>query len=87
MIKTIFGKRLHEIRTRKGIKLGELARRTGLSQQSLRRYEAGRSLPRANTVFKLADALETSVPNLMGLNQLIEWIDQETRDFAVNDSR
>ncbi len=79
MVKKIFGKRLHAMRILKGIDLSELALRAGLSQQSLRRYESGKSLPRGDTVFKLACALDTSVSNLMDINLVLKWLDRETR--------
>ncbi|MHC1727488.1 MAG: helix-turn-helix domain-containing protein [Syntrophobacteraceae bacterium] len=79
MVKKIFGKRLQAIRILKGLDLSELAHRAGLSQQTLRRYEGGKSLPRGDTVFKLACALDTSVSNLMDINLMIKWLDRETR--------
>lgn len=53
-----FARRLQELRTQRGLTLGELARRSGVSLPSLRRLEAGGyAPPRLETLHRLAEAL------------------------------
>jgi len=62
-----FARRLQELRTRRGLSLQGLARRSGVSLPSLRRLEAGGyAPPRLETVRRLAQALGVSEAELVG---------------------
>lgn len=52
-----FGERLRELREAAGLSQAELARRTGIAQQSIAVWEAGKSDPGWSKVMKLAEAL------------------------------
>lgn len=52
-----FGKRLVELRKRKGWTQSELARNAAKSRQSIERIEKGRVNPSAYYIFELAEAL------------------------------
>lgn len=62
-----FARRLQELRTQRGLTLGELARRSGVSLPSLRRLEAGGyAPPRLETLHRLAQALGVMEADLVG---------------------
>ena len=50
--------RLEQRRVLAGLSRSELARRTGTTRESIRRYETGASTPRPSTAMALAAALE-----------------------------
>ena len=54
------------LRTEKGLSQAELARRAGVTERSIQRYEAGASYPQMSAIEKLATALGTSVDDLLG---------------------
>ena len=61
---TPFGRELKRLRRERGLKLGELATRSGLSAGSLSGYEHGRNRPRAASLAALARALGVSEQRL-----------------------
>ncbi len=69
-----FKEKLKVLRTRVGLTQPELAKKAGITVRTLQRYESGVSYPKMDTVQKLADALETSVENLL---------DREDRDIIA----
>ena len=69
-----FKEKLKTLRTRVGLTQPELAEKAGITVRTLQRYESGVSYPKMDTVQKLADALETSVENLL---------DREDRDIIA----
>ena len=69
-----FKEKLKTLRTRVGLTQPELAKKAGITVRTLQRYESGVSYPKMDTVQKLADALETSVENLL---------DREDRDIIA----
>lgn len=66
-----FGKALAAIRTYRGMTQDELAQRCGISENAIARYESDRNKPRAESIVKLADALDCSVDVLLGRVPLI----------------
>lgn len=62
-----FARRLQELRAQRGLSLGDLARRSGVSLPSLRRLEAGGyAPPRLETLHRLAHALGVMEAYLVG---------------------
>ena len=59
-----FGKRLSSLRDKMGLSQIELAKRTGISRQSIHNYESGSVIPRASIMIKLATVLKVSVDYL-----------------------
>jgi transcriptional regulator with XRE-family HTH domain len=77
----ILGERLHTLRRRKGWTLRELERQSRVSYVSISKVESGNS-PQvsAETVARLADALEVSVDYLLGRTETLQA--QGERDQA-----
>ncbi len=53
-----FGQRLHQLRAEHGVSKDELARRTGLHNTAIRRYERGAREPRLSAIERLARGLD-----------------------------
>ena len=66
-----FARRLKALREERGIDQEQLANATGISKAAIARYETGRSLPRIDTAFMLAEALRCSIDVLTGHVPLI----------------
>lgn len=62
----VFANRLIQLRKAKGITQTELARSSGVSQRVVAMYETTIKNPTADTVLRLARALDLSVDQLMG---------------------
>jgi transcriptional regulator with XRE-family HTH domain len=63
------GEKIREYRRRKDFTQAELAEQVGINKQNISRYESGKSEPRKSTLQKLADALEVSTDELLGLRE------------------
>ena len=61
-----FGKRLRQIRKRRGLTQEEFAHVLGTCKQALSRYELEQASPRVNQVLKYAEKLHVSVDYLLG---------------------
>lgn len=61
-----FSKRLKALREEKGMDQTALAEVSGVSLNSIARYETGRNIPRADVLVSLANSLECSVDVLLG---------------------
>lgn len=60
------GALIRERRVARGLSQLELAGRLGVKQQSVSRWEAGESLPRAQTFVRLAEVLGVPLDDLLG---------------------
>ena len=76
---TTMGQRIRT--ARKSIKMSqqELADKVGISFGSIRRYESGERVPRADALYNIANVLETSISYLAG------YIDDPRRRSFVED--
>lgn len=63
-----FGERIVEIRKEKGISQKELAKRLSVSPVMVAHWEKGRRKPKADTLKKIADALEVPLSRLYALD-------------------
>lgn len=61
---TAFGKRLTELRIKRGLSQEALADKSGLHAVAITYIETGKRLPKLNTVYKLAGGLEVKVEEL-----------------------
>lgn len=61
------GERIRLLRKRDGLTQEKLAKRVNCSQNSIAKYETGRSEPPADTLRQLAMALDTTVDYLVGM--------------------
>lgn len=68
MMKARVSNRLAETRTRRGVSAADLARRVGVSRQTIYAIEAGDYLPNTAVALRLASALETRVEDLFQLD-------------------
>ena len=62
----MFGDNLKTIRKAKGYTQEELAIKLNVVRQTVSKWEKGLSVPDADTLCKIADALETSISELLG---------------------
>lgn len=63
----LLSKRLKQVRTALGLTQEELAQRLGTNVTQVIRWERGRTLPSAETLFQIAQELEISLDWLLGL--------------------
>ena len=94
---TIIGENIKKLREEKQISQKELAEIIGVTPAAVCVYESGKKEPRANTLRKLARALETDVATLMGektvlceqgelcrmINILLERINEPEKQIVV----
>lgn len=66
MAKTDFGKRLRQIRKERGVSQANLAKETGILQQSVSYYELGVNEPVLSSLIRLADYFDISLDELAG---------------------
>ena len=65
-MKTLLGCQIRDIRKSHALTQEELAKRSGISVMSLRRYEANDRTPGVDALERIAAALEVTVPFLIG---------------------
>lgn len=65
VLRKAFGARVKEMRKHRHWTQKELANRIGIRFQLLNKYEGGQHIPPAETLIKLADALDTTVDYLL----------------------
>ena len=63
---SIFNKRLKELRLKKNLSQGELAKRSGLTQTSINHWENGKCLPNATAIVTLARFFGVTTDYLLG---------------------
>jgi transcriptional regulator with XRE-family HTH domain len=61
----VLGRRLHEIRLRRGLKLTELGEATGLSHSFLSQVENSLTYPSVSTLWEIAEALDSTPAELL----------------------
>ena len=61
-------KNIERLRTQRKMTQEELAKRVGVSQPAIAQYEAGTAVPKLYVTIKLADALNTTIDDLVGKN-------------------
>lgn len=61
--------RIEEVRRSRGWSQAELARRSGLTQQAIQRYESGEREPKVSAVVSMAAALGVTISYLLGLDR------------------
>ena len=64
-----FGKRLAKIRKAKGLTQAELGARIGATQRAMHHYENKAEYPPAQKIIELAQALDMSVDELLGISE------------------
>ena len=66
-----FSRRLKSLREERGMDQRQLAEASGVSLDSVKRYETGRNIPRADALMSMAQALDCSVDILLGAVPLV----------------
>lgn len=66
-IRLIFGLKVRELRSRKGLSFQELSKKTGLSVSYLNEIEKGKKYPKGDKIMALSAALDVSYDNLVSL--------------------
>ncbi len=66
-VRLIFGLKLRQLRTERGLSTYDLAGRTGLSPSYLNEIEKGKKYPKTEKVFAIAKALDTDYDTLISL--------------------
>lgn len=64
-VSTSVGRKIKEIRKSNGISGNDLAKKLGLTQQQISRYESGQSVMSIDTVVMIAHVLHVSVNELL----------------------
>lgn len=62
------GYKIKQARNARGWSQGELARRSGTTQQAIQRYESGKREPKVSAVVSMAAALGVTISYLLGLD-------------------
>lgn len=78
--------RLSSIRRARGVAAADLARRVGVSRQTIHAIEAGSFVPNTSVALKLARELDVSVEDLFSLNQPDHAPPQEIRAAVLSPS-
>lgn len=84
------GKRIKEERKKRNINQKNLARKIGIQNSTLSQYENGKSEPNQEMLFKIAQALDVNVSDLIPSDYRIEDNDLEkalklAKDFDLED--
>ena len=91
----MFGDNLKTIRKAKGYTQEELAIKLNVVRQTVSKWEKGLSVPDADTLCKIADALETSISELLGSeinteinrNEVAEQLAKISEQLAIKNRR
>lgn len=67
MTKNILGERISDLLQKHGLSQRELAEKVGVTEVSMSRYISGDRVPKGLIVVNIANALHTTVEDLMGL--------------------
>ena len=77
-VSTSVGRKIKEIRKSNGISGNDLAKKLGLTQQQISRYESGQSVMSIDTVVMIAHVLHVSVNELLS-----DYLASEYRDIML----
>lgn len=86
-VKTLFGKRVKEVRNKYGITQEELAEKIGIGERNLSKIECGNNFVTAETLSKLLSALNIDASELFNFrhNQDKEILKEELINAIKND--
>lgn len=75
------GERIKELRIKKGLTQKQLANQTGLSEISIRKYEANERRPKIETIRKISTVLDSYIGYFLS-GYYSEYIDEIAEDFS-----
>lgn len=73
------GKRIKEYRKSKGWTQKKLAKESGLAEITIRQYENESRTPQTTKLKQIADALEVTITDLMGVSNYLDEVENEMR--------
>lgn len=77
----MFGERVRLERKNKGLSQLELANYFGVSQQTVNKWENGKSTPELKVIKNLAQFFDVSIDYLVGMTDVRNHMDLQTRDL------
>lgn len=77
-----FSENLKKIRTKMKMSQSDLAKKVGVSERMIQKYEAGVAVPRITVADKIAKALKVSSDELVGGYRPRKGMDAETLDLS-----
>lgn len=80
------GKRITELRSKKGYSQKKLAKLTGITEASLSRYENDLREPKIGTLVKLSNTLDCTVDYLIGKSAIPDGIIVSKQNLSMTDS-
>lgn len=82
------GRRIYQLKVKRGLTDEKLAKKAHLSKDTISKLEQGKTKPSADTIFKVAQALECTPNYIYGVNVDLAFIErmtpeerQKLRDF------
>ncbi len=72
-MKELFGKRLREIRTQKGLTQEKVAELVGIQPENYSRIENGLSFPKPENIVKISNVLNVEIAELFQFSQLSDY--------------
>lgn len=75
---------IKKLRKKQNLKQSELAEKAGISRVALGNYERNDRIPSAQILLKIANALETTLPEIMGLETTTNTNKTDEIDKAIN---
>lgn len=76
------GERIKQLRIARGMTLEELGQKVGVGKSTVRKWETGAiANMRRDKIAKLADALGTTIDDILGLESPPQTVSQEEGDF------
>jgi transcriptional regulator with XRE-family HTH domain len=76
------GERIKQLRIARGMTLEELGQKVGVGKSTVRKWETGAiANMRRDKIAKLADALGTTIDDILGLESPPQTVSQEEDDF------
>ncbi len=76
--------RIKELREKRGLSQAQLAQKTGISSQSISKYEHGERNPKIGKWQKLAVFFNVSIPYLQGIDEDIYDLKFPTKQEAID---
>lgn len=88
-VKKLLGKRVQEFRVKKGLTQEMLAEAVGLAERNISKIECGENFVKADTLEKIASALEVKISKLFEFEQYqdIEKIKKEVIKMISEDEK
>lgn len=83
----LIGKRIQEIRIRRGLTQEQLADRIHISKSSISEWEACKRVPQMKTLRKIAEALGVDVWEIIGFNEVSIDVQQAREELADDPDR